>query len=795
MRTGSQCTDSKCNGKPIKVPLPNKARLPTRKRWRKWLLGVGIFALLSIGVRLWPHPPLKNAATYSRTVSAQNGELLRMTLSSDAHYRIWVPLEEISGPLVQSILLKEDRYFFWHPGVNPRALIRAAFATYVDGDRQGGSTISMQLARRLYDIKSRHVTGKLQQILMALWLEARYSKHDILEAYLNLAPMGGNIEGVEAASQIYFHQSAHELSLSEALALAVIPQNPSVRGHFGENLQTARSMLMRQWQETYPDDPRTISLIDLPITVWKRQDLPFFAPHYTDMLLAQHHEQHIEGTLDLVLQQELEKIVAQFVQERKPRGVYNAAVLLVDTRDVSVKAMVGSANYLNREIQGQVNGTTARRSPGSTVKPFLYALAIDQGIIHPMSMLKDAPSTFGYFRPENFDGRFVGPIPAQDALIRSRNIPAVWLASQTHKPSLHQFLKQAGVTGLKPEEYYGLTLALGGGEIKMTELAALYVLLAKDGQIRPLRYIQQDPLQQGKPLITPAAAFITRDMLQHNPRPDGLPPDPRHRTWPIAWKTGTSWGYHDAWSAGIIGPYVLVVWVGNFDSIPNSEFIGIKTAAPLFFRIADALPLLKPDITAPTTKVPSGVSRIEVCLASGDLPNTWCPQTTKTWFIPGVSPIRVSTLHQPLMIDTRTGQAACPPYDRQYVREEIFEFWPSELQQMFAAAGLPRRQPPLQGLDCLHPAVAGEKPQIKSPVSNVTYTLKLNSPGSTIALKAHAAADVKKIYWFNGQRLLGQTAPGETFEWRPDQPGWQELTASDEHGRTSSKRVQVAFIP
>lgn len=754
-----------------------------------------VLALAVVCLRMWPHAPLKEFAAYSRTVTAQNDQLLRITLADDAHYRLWTPLEEMSQSVVQSVLLKEDRYFYRHPGVNPKALLRAALATYVDGNRQGASTISMQLARRLYNIQSRSITGKLRQMLMALWLEIRYSKHDILEAYLNFAPMGGNIEGVEAASQIYFHKSSRDLSLSEALALAVIPQNPTVRARFDANLQNARLLLMRQWRAQYPDDKRTLSLIDLPVSAFKREDLPFTAPHYTDILLKRDNAAQVDGTLDLELQQTVENIIARFVKERTPLGVHNAAAILVDTRDMGVKALVGSVDYWNNDIHGQVNGATARRSPGSTIKPFLYALAIDQGVIHPMTMLKDAPSAYGAFQPENFDGRFVGPISAQNALLRSRNVPAVWLANQTRKPTLYQFLKQAGIARLKPEEYYGLPLALGGGEMKMTELAALYAMLATDGRMRPLRFIEEETAEPGKALLSPAAVFITRDMLQHNPRLDGLPPDPRKKAWPVAWKTGTSWGFHDAWTAGITGPYVLIVWVGNFDGTPDPVFVGIETAAPLFFKIADALPLVKPNLAPPSNQPPPGVSRIEVCSASGDLPNAWCPQTTKTWFIPGVSPIRVSTLHQPVMVDTRTGQAASPPYDMRYVREEVFEFWPSDMRQLFAAAGLPRRQPPVLNESYISPALAGEEPHIASPISHVTYTLKFNNPNGIILLQAHAAANAQRLYWFCGQKLLGQTLPGETLEWRPEQPGWLELSVSDDRGRTATRQIKIEFIP
>lgn len=289
--------------------------------------------------------------------------------------------------------------------------------------------------------------------------------------------------------------------------------------------------------------------------------------------------------------------------------------------------------------------------------------------------------------------------------------------------------------------------------------------------------------------ILPRQLHILVDQL------DGSFTRPRGRSWRVAWKTGTSWGYHDAWTAGIVGPYVLIVWVGNFDGASNPAFIGIKTAAPLFFRMADALQLLKPGIAPAPNQPPAGVSRIDVCAVSGDLPNAWCPQTKKTWFIPGVSPIRVSTLHQPVMIDTRTGQVARPPYDPEFVREEVYEFWPSDMRQMFAAAGLPRRQPPQTLSGDLLAAVTGENPRIDSPISNVTYTLKINDKSSMILLQAHAAADVKRLYWFNGQRLLGQTGPGESLEWRPEYPGWLTLSVTDERGRTTTRRIQVEFIP
>lgn len=753
-------------------------------------------AVLLLGLRCWPQPALRDSAPLSRVVLAENGELLRMTLAADGQFRLWMPLEAFAPSLVQAMLLKEDRYFYRHLGVNPAALLRGAVKTYSGGNRQGGSTLSMQLARRLYDLDSRSIPGKLQQIALALWLEARYSKREILEAYLNLAPMGGNIEGMETASRIYFDKPASALSLAESLALAVIPQQPSRRGRFGPSLQQARLELLEEWRKVYPNDPRNEAPLELPLGARSRAELPFRAPHFSELLLARHPDAQIHSSLSLPLQQLLERLIRQFVAEHRAIGIENATAVLVDTRDHSVKALVGSADYRSVAIHGQVNGVIARRSPGSTLKPFLFGLALDQGVIHPRSMLRDAPTAFGHFQPENFDGRFVGPLSARDALIRSRNIPAVWLASQIRQPSLHGLLQRAGVQRLKPEEYYGLALALGGGELSMEELARLYLMLANDGKLHPLRYLQRQTSEAGPALLSPEAAFMVLDMLADNPRPDGLPSDPRRPGWRAAWKTGTSWGFHDAWSAGVVGPYVLVVWVGNFDARPNPAFVGLHSAAPLFFRIADALPHAPHGAPPQPRSAPAGLARVEVCAASGELPNVWCPQTLPTWYIPGVSPIRVSTLHRPLTIDTRSGLRACPPFDPAFSREEVFEFWPDDIAALFQAAGLPRRTPPAAGADCsLQTRSSGNPPRIRSPLTRVSYSLRLSRPQESIALRAHGEADAKRLYWFADSRLLGHTANGAALEWRPEASGVYRLTVSDDQGRSATRTLQVDFLP
>lgn len=755
------------------------------------------------GIRLWPHSHFREQLPTSQQVLASDGTLLRITLADDQQYRIWTPLNDIAPLMVQAILLKEDRYFYWHPGVNPVALFRAAWASYVGGDQQGASTVTMQLARRWYHLNTRSPVGKLKQIAAALWLELRYSKRDILEAYLNVVPMGGNIEGIGTGSRIYFSRSAKDLSLVESLALAVLPQDPVRRSDFGTALQKSRLQLAEKWRATYAVDAQTNALLDLPVHGRLRNALPFRAPHLAEKLLHEHPQQAVIHTnIDIALQTLLENILQAYVHENNNRNIHNATALLVDTRDMSVKALVGSANYFDEKIAGQVNGVLAKRSPGSTLKPFLYGLAMDQGVIHPMSVLKDAPTAFGPFQPENFDGAFVGPIHAQDALIHSRNIPAVSLAMQLHNPSLYGFLKHAGISRLLSEDHYGLALTLGGGEVTMEELIKLYSLLANTGELHQLRYLQEEPLDKGTTLLSPEASFLVIDMLQRNQRPDQFiqnqfSSSANNKKWTTAWKTGTSWGFRDAWTAGLVGHYALAVWIGNFDGKSNPAFIGIDSAAPLFFRIADALPLNLPHDSDRNNTPPRTLKKIAVCEASGDLPNNWCPKTVDTWFIPGKSPIRVSTLHRPVVIDTQTGLAACPPYNPVTTRTDIYEFWSSEIFQQFRLAGIPRRQPPATENSCNSLTAGDERdyPVINQPLSGVTYTLRLSRDEETIPLQARVAADVQQVFWFADAVFIGTAKPQESLAWRPQQSGNYTAMAVDDHGRSVSRKLLVEFEP
>jgi penicillin-binding protein 1C len=752
-------------------------------------LVLGAIALAWLAV---PRPPLREGIGFSRAVFDRDGHLLRLTLAPDQRYRLWVPLARISPALVEATLLHEDRWFRFHPGVNPVSLVRGAARTYLGGGRRmGGSTLTMQLARLRYGIDSRTPGGKLVQILRALQLERHYSKEELLEAYLNLAPYGNNVEGVGAASLVYFDKEAERLGVREAIALAVIPQSPLRRGpgRPGGSLDDAMARLTRRWLAARPGDERA----GPPGALAARTtgQLPFLAPHFVDGVLASGTEGSVVTTLDLRLQRLLERALRAHVERRRSVGIENAAALLVDRRSMEVLAAVGSASFLDPSIQGQVDGTRARRSPGSALKPFVYALAVEQGLVHPRTVLQDAPARFRGYDPENFDGRFMGPLSATDALNRSRNVPAVELSSRLH-PGLLDLLSRAGVGELRDEGWYGLSLALGGAEVTMEELVGLYATLASGGMHRPLRTRLSSPAVAGDRLLSAEAAWVVLDMLAHNPRPDAQGSRFTRDPVPVAWKTGTSHGYRDAWAVGVFGPYVLAVWVGRFDGQGNPAFVGVEASAPLLFQVVDAIRAERRAVLA-LPAPPPGLTRIAVCPISGKLPGPHCRHAEETWFLPGTSPIDTCDVHREVLIDG-SGRRACAPGPR--VRGEVFEFWPSDLLRLFTEAGIPRRVPPPEAPGCRLESLAstGVPPRITSPQQGLTYVLRVARVGEeTIPLTAVTDSDAHELYWFVDAELVGKVRTGQPLLWRA-RPGRFAIRAVDDRGRAGAARVAVTVV-
>lgn len=761
--------------------------------------------MLVVWLGFSPKPPLLDGVAFSPVVLSADGQLLRMGLTEDEKYRVRVTLHDVAPEAVNAVLLYEDRHFYRHPGVNPLSLLRAAFSMLGGSRRMGGSTITMQVARLRLSLTTDTLPGKLEQMLRALQYERHYDKNEILEAYFNLAPYGGNVEGIGAAARLYFHVPAARLSLSESLALAAVPQNPVRRNPLnGPDFEQARARVTRlaSCDESegqgkrgalrsgvfLTNDEGSLS----PLRVHGPSELPFEAPHVSSALLSQSRRgEPVRTYIDRRLQQLMERALKGFAARGRRYGLNNAAALIIHWPSMEIRALAGSADFFNNAISGQVDGTRARRSPGSTLKPFIYGMALDQGLIHPRTLLEDSPRSFGGYDPENFDGIFRGPLPAEEALRSSRNIPAIMLASKL-RPGLYAFLKRAGVELPFSEEHYGLSLVLGGAEVTMRELGGLYAMLANRGVWRQPRLFAGESAAPAVTLLSPEAAVVTLRMLEdevHFVRSFSGPV-------PLRFKTGTSNGFRDAWTAGVAGAYVLVVWVGNFDNSPNPLLVGGEVAAPLFTDIAQALASSDRSFVDLVPRQQEGLNiiREKVCTATGDLDTSLCEDTTDTWYIPGRSPTRSSGVFRTILIDRETGLRACETVPGR-TEEVVWEFWPSDLRNQFLQAGVVKPPPPPFGPGCGQERISGMPPRMISPKDGVIYQRSLSALQRTgIPLEAGVDADAKALFWFVGGRFIGRAAPGETLLWYPED-GVQDLRVVDDRGRASSRKVTVRTVP
>jgi penicillin-binding protein 1C len=746
---------------------------------------------------------------FSGTYTAKDGKLLHVYLTKDEKYRVYKSVTEYPPSFIEALLLQEDRRFYVHHGINPVALVRAGIETYIFRSRRiGASTITMQTARLKYHLYTKNIRGKITQIFLALRLEFLFSKQEILDAYVNLAPCGRNIEGFETGALYFFGENINKTDLSQQLMLCVLPQNPSVRcpsvQDIPQELLAARNRLFSKWLKDHPESEDAGLFMNMkPALICS---FPDAAPHFTRMLeTARQNEttdrrrKIIRTTLDAGLQTLCRNRLRLYVQQRRNLGVNNGAVLLIDSTNMNVLADIGSAGFYDDRIEGQVDANISKRSPGSTLKPFIYDLAIEQGIIHYATMLKDTPVSFSEYTPDNYGSIFKGPVKAWKALIESRNIPAITLARSIKKPDLYDFLKSAGITGLQDKDHYGLSIVLGSADVTPFELVTLYAALVNDGVEKPVRTVSDDafsgtgmPLSGTRKLMTKEASFIVSRMLEQNPPP--LKNRPAHaKQIPVAFKTGTSVGFKDCWTIGFFDKYVLCIWIGNFDGTGNNSFIGRGMAAPLFFSIADSIIASTPSKDLlPKPRVPENVKQIQVCSVSGDLPGPDCPHTEAAWFIPGVSPITRCRIHRRLSIDTRTGYRT-DETDKPYVKTIVREFWPSDLQALFKKAGLPRLVPPDYPPKDIRFDVngSGYPPEIISPMGNTKYVFRRSDTSrNKIILTASADADTNELFWFTGSTFIGRSRPGEKIVWTPG-PGEYSLTVTDHKGRSDSRTVTI----
>ena len=761
------------------------------KKWSSWCWRAAWSAgiLLVLAIVAWavlPRPALyPEEISWSRVVRDRHGTLLHLSSTADSRYRLRTPLADISPSLLRATLAKEDRYFRWHPGVNPFALVRAAWGAATGQQLGGASTLSMQVARLRWKLETRGIAGKSVQMFRALQLERHYSKDEILEAYLNLAPYGGNVEGAGAAALLWCGHSAKELSEREAFALSVIPQSPSTR-HPGKTadqarIATAQARLIASLDEA---DPLRRDPLGAEFTLVPSTDPPHFAPHFCRRLMVSDPGTVIDSTLDLRLQRTIEEGIRTKLDHTAEIGITNACAVLVHAPTRQVLAYVGSGDYHDRAISGMVDGLAARRSPGSALKPFAYGLALQEGLIHPRSLLVDGPMTFGDYNPENFEREFMGPISARDALLRSRNIPAVDLTRRLTGDGLYGLLKRGGVHLPKPASYYGLTLVLGGGGVTPLELANLYASLADDGRYRPMVFQSGKTGNPGPVLLDEASRSLVLEMLTGGSEL-GADYQFTGSKSSVAWKTGTSHGFRDAWAVGVQGDYVLVVWMGNFSARGNNALVARQCAAPLLFDLLTRL-----DLPERKREIPSAVVQAEICPQSGCLAGPHCPHRILSRFISGVSPIRMCELHREILVDGHSGLRVAHDDGRPGLRREVWEFWPPDLLALFRRAGVPRRELPApeDGVATVGGQDPGNAPAILSPLAGRVYVAGEGKEG--IPLHAKPAAGVERLYWFCDEAFLGSAPATEELVWQPSS-GSRTLRVVDDHGRGSAISITV----
>lgn len=755
---------------------------------------------------------------FSGAYTDRNGTLLKVYLTGDETYRIYKSVSEYPLDFLEALLLQEDKRFFLHHGVNPVSLIRAAVQTYVKRSKRiGASTITMQTAKLKYKLYTKNPAGKLKQIFLALRLELLFSKQEILDAYINLAPCGKNIEGFEAASRYFFAQPIEQTDFSQRLMLCVLPQDPVRRcprsDAVPDELMQARSRLFERWVQEHPEYEESRAFMQKPPRL--HCAFPEKALHFTRMIESASKIKKgsvrtpartlLRTSIDMRLQDITEQTLQLYVRQRQGIGITNAAALLVDWETMETLAAAGSAGFYNNAILGQIDANISKRSPGSLLKPFIYALALDQGLIHYGTMLKDTPSAFSEYMPDNYGNTFKGPIKAWNALTQSRNIPAVELARKIHKPDLYDLLVSAGVSGLKHKDSYGLSIVLGSADLTPFELTALYAALKNGGVQYPIQNTARTLFpsdtansaangkagqSNAKRLFSQEAAFIVCKMLEQNPPPEDTQSSD-FAGMRIGYKTGTSIGFKDCWTVGFFGQYVLCIWLGNFDGTGNNSFLGRTAAAPLFFSIAGRIH--SAGLCRNTAEyVPENVKQIDVCAVSGGLPNGDCPATEKAWFIPGVSPITKCRIHRKITVDTRTGYRT-DERDKSYCKTLVREFWPSDLMKLFAEAGLPRLVPPdyPDANKKMNNGRSGFPPEIVSPLKNTVYIFRSGTPEKNVLiLNAVADADTSELFWFAGSSFIARCSPSEPYVWKPA-PGFYELTVSDGKGRSDSINVNI----
>ncbi|WP_080269448.1 peptidoglycan glycosyltransferase PbpC [Pseudomonas syringae] len=738
----------------------------------------------------------------ARVVLAEDGTPLWRFADANGVWRYPVTNQQVSPYYLEALLTYEDRWFYSHPGVNPLALVRASWQN-LSGARvvSGGSTLSMQVAR-LLDPHSRTLPGKFRQLWRTLQLEWHLSKDEILSLYLNRAPFGGTLQGVAAASWAYLGKSPQNLTRAEAALLAVLPQAPSrLRpDRHPQRAQLARDKVLRRLAEfqVWPQGSVDEALEE-PLWLAPRQE-PSLAPLLARRLNRPNSPPLIRTTLDAPLQRRMEDLLMGW-RARLPERT-SAAILVVEAETMAVRAYVGSVDISDAKRFGHVDMVTALRSPGSTLKPFLYGMAMDAGLIHSESLMQDVPRRYGDYRPGNFSTGFGGPVAASSALSMSLNLPAVQLLEVYGPKRFAAELRNGGVPlTLPPLAEPNLALILGGAGSRLEDLVAGYSAFARGGKSADVRLQPQDRLRERR-MMSPGAAWIIRRILSGQSRPDIDPRAELVQRPQLAWKTGTSYGFRDAWAIGV-GPRFLVgVWIGRPDGTPVPGQFGLASAAPLMLQVHDVLVNRDSQrgIAAPVQAVPLNIGVAAICwplgqpMSKGD-PN--CRRQRFAWTLDGTTPPTLQAADQPLGLGLqeriwindkglRVG-ASCPNAQPREVA-----LWPAPLEPWLPRAERREARLPPADADC--------------PPQNLTLAPPLSIVGvregdnlrlpagsrQALRLKLSALGGSGRRWWFIDGAPMADSDTQHDFTPTLNKPGRYQLSVLDESGQTA--RVEFSVV-
>jgi penicillin-binding protein 1C len=736
--------------------------------------------------------PLKDKIEFTTVVTDANGSIVHAYLTSDEKWRMKTTLDEISPLLEKTIVAKEDKYFYYHPGINPVAVIRAGFNNLFHLKRtSGASTITMQVARAL-EHRKRNFGSKLLESFRAFQLEWKYSKKEILQMYLNLTPYGGNIEGVKAASLLYFEKDPDHLSLAEITALSIIPNRPSTLLLGNNNnlvVQERNKWLHRFAKEKIFTEKEIEDALAEPLTVHRNQ-LKQLIPHLALKLKRNATANVIHTTIRTNLQMKVEKITEDYVRSLKLKNIHNACVIIVDNETHEVISYVGSAGFNDTADGGQVNGAAAIRQPGSTLKPLLYALCMDDGILTPKVIIDDVPINYNGYAPENYDRKFNGFVTVEQALERSLNIPAVKSLQMLGKDKLISKLIDADFMQVKKDRNkLGLSMILGGCGTSLEELTGLFSALANNGVYSQLRYTRDMSPGKNTRLVSPAASYLVTDILSRVQRPDfPLTWQATEHLPKIAWKTGTSYGRKDAWSIGYNKKFTVGIWAGNFSGAGIPDLSGANTATPLLFKIFNTLDYNNDgDWFSP----PADCDVRQVCAVTGLLPGPNCDDKILDHFIPLISSTAICNHLKEYKISADSSISyceTCAPASG-YIKR-FYRVLSAGMQDYFIANNIFYRKIPAHNPAC-EKIFKDEGPVITSPANGTEYFIN-KTDKEPVTLSAHTSTDVSKVYWYINDHFY-KTASAGTKQFFTPPEGPVKISCTDDKGRNRDVRITVRY--